>query len=205
MSAAERRNVLARLEWACAAGERLGCPTVVLVPTIREGLERDARRSEIDRDCAEVLRECAQIARDHGMGVALEPVGFQSSAVRSLEQAWRIVRDIGADNIGLAVDTFNVYVCDAWKDITVLREIPVEKIHVVHIADSEDAPLNLLEQASRLWPGDGLIPVDSIISTLRENGYNGLVSLELFRPEYWKMSAEDVIRTGREKSSRFLR
>ncbi|MGA2764543.1 MAG: sugar phosphate isomerase/epimerase [Spirochaetia bacterium] len=204
MSAAEAREVFSRLEWACGIGERLGSPSVVLVPTIREGLDIDGRREEIDRDCSGVLRKCSAIAAAHGMGVALEPIGLRDSAVRSLEQAWRIVQAVGADNVGLAVDTFNVHLFDSWKDIEVLRGIPVERIHVVHIADSEDAPLGRLDQRNRLWPGDGIVPIGRVISTLRDMGYDGVVSLELFRPEYWKMSPEEVIRIGSEKTRRML-
>lgn len=200
----EAAALLTRLEWACSVGARLGSPSVVLVPTIRDGLDAGRDRRAIDEDCVRILEQCSRVAARFGMGVALEPVGLRGSAVRGLEQAWSIVRSVAAANVGLAVDTFNIHAFDSWNDIDVLRQVPAEKIHVVHIADSESLPLDKLTQANRLWPGDGVVRIADVLTVLDQIGYAGVVSLELFRPEYWRMSPEEVIRIGMEKVRRFV-
>lgn len=194
----------ARLQWACEVGKLLGSPCVVLVPTIEEGVNEKYARDEIDRDCIEVIERFSKIAASSDMGIALEPIGFRGSAVRSLEQAWGIIQRVNAKNVGLAVDMFNVHVFDSWNDIGVLTEIPVDRIFVVHIADCENLPLSSLDQSNRLWPGKGIVPIKRIISTLRGMGYDGVISLELFRPEYWQMDPEEVVRIGSETTKRCL-
>ncbi|MGA2480744.1 MAG: sugar phosphate isomerase/epimerase [Spirochaetia bacterium] len=204
MSESAAKDSLARLEWACGLGKRLGSPCIVLVPTLQDGVHEEHARSDIDRDCVDVIERFSQVAASYDMGLALEPIGFRASAVRSLEQAWAILRRVKSKNVGLAVDTFNVHMFDSWNDIDVLKQIPVDRIFVVHIADCEDLPLGSVDQSNRLWPGEGIVPITKILSILHGMGYDGVVSLELFRPEYWQMRPEEVVRIGSERTRRYL-
>lgn len=40
--------------------------------------------------------------------------------------------------------------------------------------------------------------MDAHLSTLKDIGFSDVVSVELFRPEYYKLSAEETIRTAKE-------
>jgi sugar phosphate isomerase/epimerase len=42
-------------------------------------------------------------------------------------------------------------------------------------------------------------PLDTFLQTLRDIGYRGVLSLEVFNREYWKRDAQEVARTGLEK------
>ena len=53
-------------------------------------------------------------------------------------------------------------------------------------------------------PGLGAIPVQAVADAVQAVGYDGPACLELFRPEYWRMPAEDVIRMGAETTRPFL-
>ena len=44
----------------------------------------------------------------------------------------------------------------------------------------------------------------SLQHAVQAAGYDGPACLELFRPEYWRMPAEDVIRMGAETTRPFL-
>ncbi len=59
--------------------------------------------------------------------------------MRSLAMAMEIVDAVDRSNVGLVVDAFNLYLHDQWRDLTTLRQIPVEKIFVYHIDDAEMA------------------------------------------------------------------
>jgi 2-keto-myo-inositol isomerase len=48
-------------------------------------------------------------------------------------------------------------------------------------------------------PGDGQIDLKSEINTLKEMGYNGTVSLELFNESWWKIPPEKTLRVGLER------
>ena len=46
--------------------------------------------------------------------------------------------------------------------------------------------------ADRIFPGDGILPLKEAVATLREIGYSGVVSLELFNPNYWEMPPQEA-------------
>jgi len=48
----------------------------------------------------------------------------------------------------------------------------------------------------RIYPGRGVIPLKESIAGLKEINYNGPVSLEMFRPEYWRRPAKEVTAEG---------
>ena len=82
--------------------------------------------------------------------------------------------------------------------------MPAEKIFVFHINDCEDLPLGILDHSDRIMPGQGVIPIQGIVDRLKRVGYTGPASLELFRPEYYRMEAEAVIKLGAESCKPYL-
>ena len=45
----------------------------------------------------------------------------------------------------------------------------------------------------------GIAPWEQILGDLERIGYRGMLSLELFNPEYWKSGPEAVAREGLDK------
>jgi 2-keto-myo-inositol isomerase len=86
-----------------------------------------------------------------------------------------------------------------------LQAADPDKIFIFHIDDAEDLPIGALRDDKRLWPGEGVIDLDLILKTLKEIGYDEMVSVELFRPEYWDWEIEDAIRVGKEKTEKIVR
>ena len=73
-------------------------------------------------------------------------------------------------------------------------------IHCFHMNDyPADPPRATIADKDRVYPGDGVAPLTSILKTLFANGFHDTLSLELFNPEYWKQDALLVARTGLEK------
>jgi 2-keto-myo-inositol isomerase len=56
----------------------------------------------------------------------------------------------------------------------------------------------------RVMPGEGILPLEQILSTAEEIGYEGYVSLELFSKEIWEMDVFEAAQLGYEKSSVLL-
>ena len=52
----------------------------------------------------------------------------------------------------------------------------------------------------RVFPGDGILPLEQCLKDLLAIDYRGCVSLELYNPEYWKRDPLEVAKEGREKS-----
>ncbi|MBJ3391836.1 2-keto-myo-inositol isomerase IolI1, partial [Salmonella enterica subsp. enterica serovar Corvallis] len=122
---AEKRRQLA---FACHAGSVVGGDCLVVVPTIRQG--GNFPPGETVKDSVKRLREMAAVAEESQMRLAFEPIGSAGCCVRSLAMAMEIVDAVDRSNVGLVVDAFNLYLHDQWRDLTTLRQIPVEKIFV---------------------------------------------------------------------------
>ncbi len=57
-----------------------------------------------------------------------------------------------------------------------------------------------ITDAHRVFPGDGVAPLDVLFRGLRDAGYRGMLSLEVFNREYWNQDALYVARSGLEKT-----
>jgi 2-keto-myo-inositol isomerase len=81
-----------------------------------------------------------------------------------------------------------------------LARVPIDHLLVVHLNGCEDLPKDQLTDAHRLYPGEGAIPSVDILTALRDRGFDGIVSIEIFRPEYWEQDPRHVAATAREKA-----
>jgi sugar phosphate isomerase/epimerase len=60
--------------------------------------------------------------------------------------------------------------------------------------------LGKMEDKHRVYPGDGILPLPQIIIDLKETGFKGCISVELYNPEYWKQDLTEVAKTGLQKT-----
>jgi sugar phosphate isomerase/epimerase len=73
-------------------------------------------------------------------------------------------------------------------------------IHVFHFNDyPPDPPREKLTDAHRVYPGDGVAPLKTLLRDLDEGGFQVMLSLELFNRRYWAQDPLTVARTGFEK------
>ena len=73
-------------------------------------------------------------------------------------------------------------------------------MHVFHMNDYPAEPAREeMTDAHRIYPGDGVAPMDQILRDLYATGFRGALSLELFNRDYWEQDALQVARTGLEK------
>lgn len=189
--------------FACQSAQEINNPYIIMVPTMGDTMAQKTE-AEVFADSVESLIKFADIAKPYGVKLAFEPIGDPRWCVRSLKQCWDIVKHIDRPDVGIALDAFNLFLNTKLADINDLDLIPLEKIFVYHIDDCEDLPLGILDHCHRLFPGDGVIPLQELTNRLHKKGYEGIASLELFRPEYWAMDPADAIRIGAEKTRKFL-
>lgn len=183
--------------FGCDIASRIGNPYMIVVPTMTSEY-CTKNEQEVFEDSVKVLTELAKIAEPYGVKLAFEPIGDKRWCCNSIRQALEIVQAVDRDDVGLTVDCINFYMHDKGADLEMIRKIPKEKLFVFHLNDCEDLPLGVLDHCHRIMPGKGAIPVQEIIDAVESAGYDGPACLELFRPEYWDMEAEDVIRMGAE-------
>lgn len=190
--------------FGCEVAQAIGNKYMIVVPTMGPDMDRKTEQ-EVFEDSVKVLNQLADIAEPYGVCCSFEPIGDRRWCCNSIRQALEIVKAVDRESVGLTVDCINFYMHDKCADLEYIAKIPQDKLFVYHINDCEDLPLRVLDHCHRIMPGDGCIPVAEISKKVMEVGYDGPACLELFRPEYWDMDAEDVIRMGAEKCAKFLK
>ncbi|MBC2311553.1 2-keto-myo-inositol isomerase [Listeria booriae] len=168
--------------------DKIGAKYVVAVPlvTTEKILKKDIKQS-----CIEVLQELSNIAESHGVKIALEFVGHPECTVNTFEDTYDIVQAVNRDNVGLVFDSFHFHAMGS--NIENLKNADGSKIFIFHIDDTEDFQIGLLTDDDRVWPGHGAIDLGAHITTLKQIGYSDVVSVELFRPEYYQLTPEETI------------
>ncbi|WP_257347924.1 2-keto-myo-inositol isomerase [Pseudalkalibacillus decolorationis] len=173
--------------------KRLGVKYVVAVPLVTE---QKILKQDIKNSCVKVLEELSDIAQPYGVKIAVEFVGHPQCTVNTFGQVYDIVETVNRDNVGFVLDCFHFHAMGS--NLEDLKKADGSKIFILHIDDTEDFPIGFLTDEDRVWPGCGAIDLDSILLTLKEIGFSEVVSVELFRPEYYKLDAEEVIKMAKE-------
>ena len=197
------QKLLDLFRFGCEVSQAISNPYLIVVPTMGEDMHLKTQREVFD-DSTEVLDKLADIAKPYGVKLALEPIGDRRWCVRSLDQALEIVQTVRRPDVGLALDAINLFLYNRLENINTIDSVPLEKLFVYHIDDCEDLPLGVLDHCHRLFPGEGVIPLAEISKKLHLKGYEEICSVELFRPEYWDMNPEEVVRMAAQKTRPFL-
>jgi len=198
-SAWEKKNTFNIIARYTELADGLDCPYIVLVPSPRPAGATDR---DVHDESVGVLREIAERFKDRRARFAFEFLGFSWCSVSTLEQCLAIVKAVNRDNVGMVLDTFHFHA--GGSSLAAIRAVEKEKLFVFHINDAEGLPRAELQDAHRLFPGEGAVPLREIVSALRQIGYDGPVSLEMFRPEYWRRPPEEIAVRGIAAIRQFL-
>lgn len=195
----EKANTMNLIARYAEMADRLDCPFIVVVPSPRpEG----ATDREVLDESVRVLREISDRFKEFKVRFAFEFLGFGWCSVSTLEQDFAIVKAVNRANIGMVLDTFHFYA--GGSAVGAIRDVDPEKIFILHVNDAEPLPKTELQDAHRLFPGEGVIPLAEIAAGLKQIRYDGPVSLEMFRPSYWFRPPEEVARKGMDAIRKFL-
>ncbi len=207
-------NLIAFFQWAnpdidtrtAALGEAadvfemanaLGCPYVAAPPM---GV---TDRTDIPiADLATYYSGLLDAVRGIGVTPLLEFWGM-SKTLGSLEDALAIMRTVDSPEVVLLADVFHM--AKAGDSYDLLGELEGSQLGLFHFNDFPGSPeIDAQTDADRVYPGDGAAPIADIVATLRDIGYTGMYSLELFNKGYEEAGAEAVTRTGIEKMRAIL-
>jgi len=95
-------------------------------------------------------------------------------------------------------DVFHMYKGES--DFAAVKKLTPKILQVFHLNDyPADPPRETVNDGHRVYPGDGIAPLDPFFQDLRDTGFRGVISLELFNQSYLKQGAEAVAKTGIEK------
>lgn len=205
---ADKDAVRAEFDEILRRCDRLDCKAIVVVPSmdlLKRGIE--ATRPEIREDAVSVLKELSALAAPQGIRLSLEFCGVPAMSINRFEDAYAIVEEVDSPLVGLTLDEYHFHAMASGWDA--LEEADGSKVFVWHVNGMEDvpcgAPYNTDEK--RLWPdaaGDCLDHA-RYADTLRKIGYSqDVCTLEVFRPEYYKLSQEENVRTAAEVTKRHV-
>ena len=180
--------------------QSIGCPTIAVVPSPTP--DRTILWSQVVDEYVAVLRDLGAIAAEYNIRLAFEFLGFGWCSVRTPRGAWEIVQKTDRENVGMIIDAAHFYAGGA--RLIELEYLDGKCIFAFHIDDLEDTPREAISDATRLFPGYGIVPLEKICTILRAIGYDGHCSVELFRPEYWQRDPLAVAREAKASALKVL-
>lgn len=202
---------------------------VLSVNGLRLGVSADGRldRSALSRDLDELLDLCDALASARllvvparalyatvgamreglelvlagasrrGKAVGFEFLGFDDCPVNDLASARALL--LGLEGAGLVLDSCHVYASGVD-----LRSVRVEGLSLVHLNDVDAPPSRAIQDGDRVLPGEGRIPLQDLVGTLRRGGFRGPWSVETFRASLWREPASVVARRAFDSLERVL-
>lgn len=128
---------------------------------------------------AERFAALCALAHEEGLHVALEflPTG----RIASLEDGWQVVREAGAANGGLLVDSWHFF--RSGSSLELLASLPGEAIVSIQIGDAPAQPEADLDHAmshSRLLPGEGDFDLTGFLAAIARTGTAAPIAVEVF-------------------------
>lgn len=148
------------------------------------------------------MRDVGETVRAFDMRCSIEFVR-SSPYMSTLLTALKTIRQAAHPNMGVMFDFYHF-----WSGLNKLEdmdEIRPGEIQHVHFQDVPDVPRELLDNNSRIIPGDGVAPVVVMLQKLAAKSYAGPLSVELFLPRFRDGDPYEVAREIREKCEAVMR
>lgn len=141
--------------------------------------------------------ELIKVGRQIGVIPQVEVWGF-SKCLSRLGECVFVAIESGCEEACVLPDVYHIY--KGGSGFEGLGLLAGETIQCFHMNDYPDnPPRDKIGDADRVYPGDGVAPITSILKSVLANGFSGALSLELFNRDYWKQDPETVLRTGLNK------
>jgi 2-keto-myo-inositol isomerase len=146
---------------------------------------------------AERYRDLLVAAEPIGVVPELELWGFSKTLSQLAELAY-VATAAAHPQACVLPDVYHIY--KGGSSFASLGMIEASRMPVFHINDYPSSPArDAIGDRDRVFPGDGVAPLKEIFTLLANNGFAGVLSLELFNEDYWKLPADEVAATGLRK------
>jgi sugar phosphate isomerase/epimerase len=174
-------------------GRRLAAPPVGATQQADLSLVRAAER----------YRALLEIGAKIGVVPQVEVWGFSRSLSR-LGECAQVAIESGHSQACVLADVYHLHKGGSgFNGVKLLSGVAMQ---IFHMNDYPATPgRGEITDAHRVYPGDGVAPLVTMLRDLRRIGFQGVLSLELFNREYWKQDALAVARTGLEKMRAVVR
>lgn len=152
----------------------------------------------MDLDVAgERYRALLEVGKAHDCVPQIEVWGFSTNCY-SLKQVLYICAAAAHEDACILPDVYHLY--KGGSDFGELGMLEGKKVHCFHMNDYPATPPRKdIKDEHRVYPGDGIAPISKILKTMVDNGFNGVLSLELFNKDYYKEDPAVIASTGLRK------
>ncbi len=170
-------------------GQRMAAPPVGAT---------DAKNGKLDLNAvAARYRDLLVLGKQYDVIPQIELWGF-SHNLSTLAEVLFVAAGADHPDACVLLDVYHLY--KGGCNFANMSIVPGPKMHVLHMNDyPADPPRDTIKDEHRVYPGDGVAPLDYILSNLIAGGFRGVLSLELFNREYWQQPPADVAKKGLEK------
>ncbi|GAB4151005.1 MAG: hypothetical protein Tsb009_26190 [Planctomycetaceae bacterium] len=146
---------------------------------------------------AKNYRELLEVGLEMGVRPSAEYLGF-ANEFNTIEKAVDLITRCGHPEATIVHDPFHIF--RGGGSIESVGTLNPKQIAVFHFNDAPTSPPREKQHdPDRVMPGDGHLNLKRICDLLREIGYDGWLSLELFNRDLWEQDPREVARIGLEK------
>ncbi|WKN33059.1 sugar phosphate isomerase/epimerase [Porifericola rhodea] len=171
---------------------QIGCTRIAAPPagaTDKVGLDLLA--------AADRYRQLLELGEEMGVIPQLEVWGFSANLHR-LGQTTFVAMESGHPKARILPDVYHLF--RGGSSFNALQMLSGSTVEIFHMNDYPAQPArDQLTDKDRVYPGDGVAPLNQILQTLAAGGTPKVLSLELFNPNYWKQDPLEVAKTGLRK------
>ena len=186
------------MDWAA----EIGCPRIAAPPV-------GATRGTSKRDdpkftqpiidlvaAADRYRALMEVGAKMGVTPIVEVWGF-SKTLRRLGEALLVAIECGDARGCVLPDVYHLY--KGGSDFSGLPLLSASAIGIFHVNDYPKIERDKINDADRVYPGDGIAPLKEVFAALRKMGYAGFLSMEIFNRYYCKQDPHVVAKIGLTK------
>lgn len=184
----ERAQQIDALKRRLGLCRELGVPLINTPSFVRQG----EVKSQDFVAAVDLVHEVGEIARSFGTTIMLEFIRG-SLFIGCLSSALDLCRKANHPNVRPMFDTFHYFAgISKLEDLDLLRQGELVHLHINDVPAG--IPREALTDGDRMLPGDGILPLQTILSRLKAKGYDSYVSVELFNRQLWEQDPQSVAR-----------
>lgn len=155
------------------------------------------------KQVAQRYRAVLEIGDSTGVIPQLEMWGFSTNLSRVSEVMY-VALESGHPSAKVLLDIFHLY-----KGGSSMGSLPLVSSSAIDILHMNDYPANLpavnITDADRIYPGDGIAPIRSVLQTLQSPKKPLILSVEVFNKNYYKQDALTVAKTALAKTKAIVK
>ncbi len=177
---------------AAAAAEAGATMTGIVLPNRSDLPEPQARALILQR-----LRRIGQGLAGSGIRLAVEFLGVRTLLpershpfLQSYTAVLDLLTETGYDQIGLLLDAYHWYA--SGTSAAAVAATPAQRLVYLHINDCKPGPLDRIQDADRLIPGEGVIDLPAWLRAVAATGFDGCIAPEVLGPRLQGMTTAEA-------------